>query len=638
MSKFESNCRYFERKNPRASALLTLVDASHLQLTKTALDELNLQDTRRKKEGKNFYHSEKGALKEQEEALSSLDLQKAKVVCIYGVGLGYAYFALQFWLRENKEHKIVFLEDDLAVILRFLESKQAETVLKDPQVHLYYIEPETKSREVLQEIAWGIYPLPIAFAALPYYAEARKGAVEEIKNRLFYEETDLLVVLEEYVTHGVPFFRNFWPNLFLLPDAYKGNKLFDKFKNIPALLIAAGPSLSKHLDALRSLKDHALFFAGGSTVNALNDAGIRPHFAGAIDPNPTQYLRIRQGLAFEVPFFYRQRVLHEALSMITGPKLYLTGGDGYNISEWFEKKLKIHGRILGGGHSIANFLIEIAYALGCRTIILVGYDLAHTGEESYAAGVLHGEIPVGINAPKEEKIEWRDYQGKPIRTYWKWIIEAKWITDFQKKHPRLKIYNATEGGIQIEGVPNITLKEAEELYLKEQQDYDGFVHTQIQTASQMSFTQDDILKEIAVLYDSLARSVTYIDDLVKEIEKVKKSRAAMPPLEKPSILLLLEKLEAEPAFDYILEVFHRMRCKLDFYALHFSMHPTLKDADIRKKEIELLISHYSFLKEVALVNQLLIAQTIKKRAEEGHSISAFHPKAHLLMPEESHEK
>src|SRR5437868_9790607 len=95
-NRFEANCSYFERQNPRASALLSIVDASHLHVVKTGLDELNLKDTRRKSEH-SLYHQEEGALKEQEESLSKLDLKNAKIVTIFGLGLGFAYYALEFW-------------------------------------------------------------------------------------------------------------------------------------------------------------------------------------------------------------------------------------------------------------------------------------------------------------------------------------------------------------------------------------------------------------------------------------------------------------------------------------------------------------------------------------------------------------
>ena len=45
--------------------------------------------------------------------------------------------------------------------------------------------------------------------------------------------------------------------------------------------------------------------------------------------------------------------------------------------------------------------------------------------------------------------ERNDIHGNPVYTLWKWITEAKWISDFAENHPELTILNATEGGSRI---------------------------------------------------------------------------------------------------------------------------------------------------------------------------------------------
>ena len=49
---------------------------------------------------------------------------------------------------------------------------------------------------------------------------------------------------------------------------------------------------------------------------------MQPHFAAGIDPNSAQYDRLSTNTAFEVPFFYRNRLFHQAFKTIHGPRLY----------------------------------------------------------------------------------------------------------------------------------------------------------------------------------------------------------------------------------------------------------------------------------------------------------------------------
>ncbi len=523
-------------------------------------------------------HNPKGA------ALLALDVQKKdpqgdwkctfsldgiEIVCLYGLEGSFA--ALKSWLEKDSTRKLILLEDDLGIILHFLESGDAACLLTHPQVHIFYLEDSEDGLEVLQSIAWQAYGKKMLIASSPY---KKCEVFSEIKARLQYETSDIHIILDEYMAYGVSFFRNFWKNLSFIAGSYKGNKLEKKFKNIPAIVVAAGPSLKPHLDVLQGLRDKALIFSGGSSVNALIGAGIQPHFGAGIDPNPLQYIRFRDALAFQLPFFYRARLLNESLKTIEGPRLYLKGGDGYNITDWFEEKLRIPGTIIGGGHSVANFIIEIAETLGCNPIILVGYDLAFgKQDERYAPGVESAALAAQA---EDEPVLWKDIDGNPIKTAWKWILEAKWIEDFAKEHPKVQFINATMGGLGIEGLTRMPLEDVESKYLGKQYDLDGMVHTQIEEAGTIAQDTAKIRKLAHEMYESLERVKSYLG--TKD-------------------LLLEAELKQEIGYKYVLEVFERMRMKLEYYRLRFG-------ADPQKEQEERIL----FLKDVATVNQLLIVE------------------------------
>lgn len=631
MSKwFEANAKDFGMKNPKAQALLSFADAGTLQLAKDAEGVPILVDTNQ--QGKFFYHSPQSAAGEAKAWAQSLPLDGNDFLVVFGIGLGYGYFALQEWLSKAKNRRVIFLEDDLRVLLHFLESENGRRLLDDPQVQISYIEDSEEGGQLLQSLAWGAFDQKMAISALPFYETARKKTYEEIKSRLLFESSDIHLVLDEYMTYGVSFFRNFWKNLFLLPGSYAANKLHGAFRNIPAIVVGAGPSLAKHLEQIKELKDSCLIFAGGSSVNALLDAGIRPHFGAGIDPNPTQYLRFRQSLAFGVPFFFRNRLLHESLALVTGPRLYLKGGDGYNISDWFEKKLRVPGRILGGGHSIANFIIEIAAALGCNPIILVGYDLAYGKElELYAPGVELGQPTKKKESyePHDEPVKWPSEYGNKVHTAWKWLVEAKWIEDFARGNRKVKVINATEGGLGIKNIPHLSLKDAVKKYVTLPRDLESLVHTAIQEGGTISQNLDTLFKGCAQMYDSLEKVKGYLDELASIVSAGREKSDPMACLEDPETILLDAKLKQEVAYSYILEVFDRMRIKFEYYKLQFASHPKVKERDLKKFENDLLMERLKFLKETAVVNQILIAQTIEIQQAQGKNIKAFQPKSQV---------
>src|SRR5205823_2579103 len=59
--------------------------------------------------------------------------------------------------------------------------------------------------------------------------------------------------------------------------------LKQQFKDIPAIIISTGPSLSKSLEALKDLQHRALLLAADASVSILLDHGIEPHFALSLE-------------------------------------------------------------------------------------------------------------------------------------------------------------------------------------------------------------------------------------------------------------------------------------------------------------------------------------------------------------------
>jgi len=51
-----------------------------------------------------------------DEPVGKVDFGKAELLYFYGLGSGCAYSACREWLHENKERKLIFLEDDPGII------------------------------------------------------------------------------------------------------------------------------------------------------------------------------------------------------------------------------------------------------------------------------------------------------------------------------------------------------------------------------------------------------------------------------------------------------------------------------------------------------------------------------------------
>lgn len=500
--------------------------------------------------------------KDPKDEVADLDIQGAKALYIYGIGLGFYYTHLKKWLSEDLDRHIFFLEDDYAVLHRFLETALAKDILLDKQVSVCYFNNLKDSEGVLETLYWSCVMTSFKVVALRSYSKNKIAFFTELQNKISYDNTMKNALVDEYMRYGAAFFRNFYPNILELEGAYWGNALFGKFKGIPAIICGAGPSLGKQIERLGTLKDNALIFAGGSALNGLMVKDVLPHFGAGIDPNETQILRLNESQHTKVPFFYRTRMLVEAARKMPGDRLYISGVGGYDIADYYEKKFDLEAEFLDEGHNVVNFCTEIATRMGCSPIIFVGMDLAFTGLKAYSPGIdAHEDLSAQelLNNPDDEfrGIPRKDIYGESILTVWKWIAESEWLSRFAKEHPEATFINATEGGIGFPDIPNVFLHEVAN-DLKEKFDLQKKIESEIKHASMPQVTNVALREATLDLKTSIKKCIQWIDVLLEEIKKEATKPDTTGQLTSGQAALAESDLYEEPAYIYLLDIFHQV--------------------------------------------------------------------------------
>lgn len=612
---FKRNLKLLQRMNSFLAYQVEAIDPSDVVFCETRHGELNLHRVYNSVDY--YYHSIESARQEAQEWFQSLDLQQATVIFVYGLGLGYYYEAAKEWLKKDPRHALVFLEQDLNVIHRLCETDLGTHLLKDPQVQLIYFRDRTEDKAIFNELSWTYFESPFVVSSLKLYQTFDPEGCLQLHHELSYDLVQKRAFVDEYLQYGAAFFRNFYPNLLELPQAYLGNGLFNHFQNVPAIICGAGPSLNKNIALLPDLKERALIFAGSSSLNALIPKGIIPHFGVAIDPNQAQVSRVAVAQDCQLPFFYRNRLFHEALQAIKGPRLYLTGTGGYDISRWFEEQLKIEGNDLDEGNNVVNFSIEIAQALGCNPIILVGVDLAFTNQSHYADGIMENLNLTEEELKTAEDFESRpllksDINGQPVYTLWKWLTEAEWISEFAVNHPELTMINATEGGIGFKDIPNETLQEVMNTALHEPKDEIKQIDSNIQKHSLAHLSLEKVAGLIKEMQASLDRSIVLLSRLMEQSEQLEEQikKGASPPDDLQTIAgtLLENELEVEIGYQYLLDTFNQIYVRLrhrDIQELQSSKR-RLSEKKRALKKLKIQKERLIFLRNTARVNRELI--------------------------------
>ncbi len=594
MSKrLQKNLEHWSEYAPKESILLPYVDESELEVKKGVL------------------YSSKGEYEAETASwLQSIPIERGDILVLYGVNLGQSYLLVKEWLQAKKERRLAYFEEDPRVIKHLLSTPLGSELIQDPQVELHYVSSFDDTEGAFENFYWNSIHKKLVIGATPSYLKWYPARFEEFQNKLINESSIKNSLVEEYLEYSVPFFRNFYANILELPKAFLGNKLFNQFKGVPAVITGAGPSLDKQLKKLKGIEKDVLIFSGGSSLNAVSHAGITADFGGGVDPNSLQITRLKTNQAPLTPFFYRNRFHFEALKMLEGPRLYITGAGGYDLPEYYEKQFNIEDEFIDEGFNVVNFLIEIANRLGCSPIILIGLDLAFTGNKTYAEGVIPSDSTRESieRAQEDEHITREDLKGRPIFTQWKWIAEAEWIARYQKEHPDCHIINATEGGLKIPVIEHEPFSEVVDRYVTPQRELKKRVKEEIEKAKIKELTQEKVVQLTLDLKESLIKCKNYLETLKTESEKrIKK----FTPETSHTSLLVEHELMEEVAYIYILDIFNAVFGRMQNKALFDLKRKKMSE---KKKEIEKLKlqnERVGFLINLCKINMELIDWSLK---------------------------
>ncbi|VHO03916.1 6-hydroxymethylpterin diphosphokinase MptE-like protein [Candidatus Rhabdochlamydia sp. T3358] len=391
------------------------------------------------------------------------EFKTVEVFYIYGIGGASAYPSLKKWVLEEKTRRVVFLEDALSAIERFLSSTYSEQILQDSQMFLSYLEEPYEKK--LEEIV-SSYPVEHVFIQ----------ATNSYRKRPQFEQLCLQLLRITTVVHANTteilkshhMLANLMRNISRWPHSFLANRFQGQFVNIPAIICGAGPSLLDAIGPLKNLHDRALILAGGSAITALSNQGVTPHLNIAADPNFEEFERLKTASAYETPLIYATRVHPDIWNTCNGQMGYLVSDTGGTCEKHFEHLLGIDHQAVGpdlGMEALSVTTLSLAFAveMGCNPIVFVGVDLSYTGMQRYAEKVVSHSVidpkTLEENTQAAEKLLRRkNIKDELVYTTVKWVMESECIASFAKKHKNCRFINATNG-LGFKDIENSSLEE-----------------------------------------------------------------------------------------------------------------------------------------------------------------------------------
>lgn len=377
-------------------------------------------------------------------------------------GIGNPVYA-KILLEEHRQTKlnIVIYEPSKEIFFKVLESIDITDLLQKDAKCIFVIDGLTgvKVENVIQKMISVEVIDHIKTFILPNYE------MIFAKEMLLFAKTirEKCESCATYINTRTNFSNVFAQNLFAnapyILDGYKTKQLIEVIpRDIPAIIVAAGPSLNKNIKELKRAKGKAFIIAVDTAIKPLASEKIIPDMFAIVDGRkPLELINTED--AKKIPLLTSISAANSVLSFHTGKKFFYNEGYVY-INSMFYRNGESFETVACGG-SVATSAFALAFMIGIDTIILVGQDLALTGNKTHADGTFQEKMET-IDTSHSIMVPGNIEKEVPTRGDFKMYLEwyNQYIKDCKEYRKQFKVINATEGGAKIDGTEVMTLKDA----------------------------------------------------------------------------------------------------------------------------------------------------------------------------------
>lgn len=374
-------------------------------------------------------------------------------------GFGNGIFVKELLDNLSEDGKLILFEPETQLIKAVMQKLDITSIFEDQRLHLFL---GKDSFEDVEKVITAV----VTWANLATQIRCTHPQYEKLYKKEYREFWDMVAEINSYEVVRIStnsFFaktsvENVITNLKYIKDSNYITEFRDVLpKEVPVIIVSAGPSLDKNVEVLKEAQGKALVIATDTAVKILEPKGIPYDCMATLDARkPAWYLTDYPGCK-EKTMFCRLESETEIMKFHIGRKIWLQGSV-YLGELYSSRKMEFPDESLGG--SVATAAFAVAQILGAKNIILIGQDLAFDGEATHAGGF---NDKAGV--PKEKTHNNDEYMvdgvnGFQVKTRHDWFMFLRWFEDIILHNPELNVIDATEGGALIHGSKIMTLKEA----------------------------------------------------------------------------------------------------------------------------------------------------------------------------------
>lgn len=289
---------------------------------------------------------------------------------------------------------------------------------------------------------------------LPKYDELFVDELQIYKDALRERGDRLKAEMFTVKSMGTKTCKNSIYNMQYLKGCRSGADYENAFpEDFPVIIVSAGPSLVKNIELLKEVKNKAFILVVDTAIPKVVKRGIVPDAIISVDYNKSlKHFRV-EGLS-SIPFIADSDMNTAVLDFVKPENIIFNSSDSIVFSKLFDKVGSAIYNVEEGG-SVSTAAIAHMISWGFKKIILVGQDLALTGNKVHADD---SEFPADLTRWAVTKV--KDVDGNDILTRKDYCSYIRWIEEVAYKFSDIEIIDATEGGALIQNTKIMILKDA----------------------------------------------------------------------------------------------------------------------------------------------------------------------------------
>ena len=242
----------------------------------------------------------------------------------------------------------------------------------------------------------------------------------------------------------------------------------NKAKNLPFLILGAGPSLESILPYIKEVASRTVTVCVETALHTLLRAGIQPDFIILTDPQFWAYRHIA-GLRAEESFLITEVSAYPSVFRFPCRKIFLCASQ-FPVGQYFENKLGLNPGDLGTGGSVASSAWNFAHFCGASEIFTAGLDMAFPEKQTHIKGSSAEQtwhtLSSRITTPEKftsatlfsaNAVAAKDYTGRPVLTDSRMKMFAWWFESRLAGCPETKTYTLSPQGLAVPGIQNAEL-------------------------------------------------------------------------------------------------------------------------------------------------------------------------------------